>query len=73
MFCTMLNPYIHNAKHFDKVVYGYRRRSNSLSTTLVKDKLTEQLKAGNQMMWVRKMNNICNRATEIVNAELIYT
>ena len=35
--------------------------------------VTEQLKAGNQMLWVRKMNNICNRATEIVNAELIYT
>ena len=35
--------------------------------------ITEQLKAENQMLWVRKMNNICNRATEIVNAELIYT
>ena len=33
----------------------------------------EQLKADNQMLWVRKMNNIRNRATEIVNAELIYT
>ena len=38
-----------------------------------KEGVTEQLKAGNQMLWVRKMNNICNRATEIVNAELIYT
>ena len=35
--------------------------------------VTEQLKAENQMLWVRKMNNICNRATEIVKAELIYT
>nr|WP_316622815.1 TnpV protein [uncultured Ruminococcus sp.] len=34
--------------------------------------LTEQLKAENQMLWVRKMNNICNRATEIVNTELIF-
>ena len=35
--------------------------------------ITEQLKAGNQMLWVRKMNNIRNQATEIVNNELIYT
>lgn len=35
--------------------------------------VTEQLKADNQMLWVRKMNNIRNRATEIVNKELIYT
>ena len=34
--------------------------------------ITEQLKAANQMEWVRRMNNIQNRATEIVNAELIY-
>ena len=33
--------------------------------------VTEQLKASNQMMWVDRMNNIRNRATEIVNAELI--
>ncbi|MFR2671215.1 MAG: hypothetical protein ACLUUH_06450 [Acutalibacteraceae bacterium] len=24
------------------------------------------------MFWVQKMNNICNSATEIVNADLIY-
>ena len=34
---------------------------------------TEQLKADNQMLWVQRMNNIRNRATEIVNTELIYT
>jgi len=34
--------------------------------------ITEQLKAKNQMEWVRRMNNIRQRATEIVNAELIY-
>ena len=33
---------------------------------------TEQLKADNQMEWVRRMNNIRNRAMEIVNSELIY-
>ena len=35
--------------------------------------VTEQLKAGNQLLWVQRMNNIRDRATEIVNAELIHT
>ena len=38
-----------------------------------KENVAENLKATEQMLWVRKMNNIRNRATEMVNAELIYT
>ena len=38
-----------------------------------KENVTEGLKATDQMLWVQKMNNIRNRATEIVNSELIYT
>ena len=38
-----------------------------------KENVTEELKSTDQMLWVRKMNNIRNRATEIVNAEFIYT
>ena len=38
-----------------------------------KENVTEELKATDQMLWVKKMNNIRNRATEIVNAELIFT
>ena len=34
--------------------------------------VTELLKAKSQILWVQKMNNIRNRTTEIVNAELIY-
>lgn len=37
-----------------------------------KENITETLKAENQMLWVQRMNNIRNRATECVNAELIY-
>ena len=37
-----------------------------------KEGVTERLKADNQMLWVARMNNIRNRATEIVNADLIY-
>ena len=36
------------------------------------ESITEELKAANQMEWVRRMNNIRERATEIVNNELIY-
>lgn len=34
--------------------------------------ITERLKSDNQMVWVSKMNNIRNRATEIINTELIF-
>ena len=34
--------------------------------------ITEQLKVDDQMEWVRRMNNIRHRATEIINHELIY-
>ena len=34
--------------------------------------VTELLKAENQMEWVQRMNNIRNRAEEIVNTEVIY-
>ncbi len=37
-----------------------------------KENVTEELKATDMMLWVQKMNNIRNRATEIVNTELIY-
>ena len=34
--------------------------------------ITEQFKAQDQMLWVQQMNNIRDRAMEIVNHELIY-
>ena len=34
--------------------------------------ITEQLKADNQLEWVRRMNNIRQRANEIIYKELIY-
>lgn len=37
-----------------------------------KENITEELKSTDMMLWVEKMNNIRNRATEIVNAEIIY-
>lgn len=38
-----------------------------------KENVTEELKASDMMLWVQKINNIRNQATEIVNAEIIYT
>ena len=62
-------------------LYSYlvdiEQQAQDLFSRLVKDlaekeNVTENLKATDQMLWVRKMNNIRNRATEIVNADIIY-
>lgn len=37
-----------------------------------KENVTEELKTTDMMLWVQKMNNVRNRATEIVNADIIY-
>lgn len=54
------------------------QQAQHLFSRLVKDlaekeNVTEKLKATDMMLWVQKMNNVRNRATEIVNAELIFT
>ena len=53
------------------------RRANEMFLRLVNqmaeaENITEQLKSENPMLWVQSMNNIRNRATEIVNNEIIY-
>mgnify|MGYP000089340999 CR=1 FL=1 len=37
-----------------------------------KENVTEELKSTDMMLWVRKMNNIRNRAIEKVNTDIIY-
>ena len=37
-----------------------------------KENVTEELKSTDIMLWVRNMNNIRNRTTEKVNADIIY-
>ena len=37
-----------------------------------KEDLTVKFNTSNRIMWVRKMNNIRERVTEVVNAEVIY-
>ena len=62
-----LNSYLYeiNAQPkemFDNLIVQYKKSED----------ITEELKAANQMEWVRRMNNIRERVTEIVNYELIY-
>ena len=46
---------------------------NRLTTDLAtKEGITEQLKATDQMKWVQKMNNICERVTETVYSDVVF-
>ena len=52
-------------------------RANEMFLRLVKqmaeaENITEQLKVENPMLWIQSMNNIRNRALDIVNNEIIY-
>ncbi|MBO5090440.1 MAG: TnpV protein [Clostridia bacterium] len=45
---------------------------NLINQILENGSIIEKFKDQNQMEWVKRMNNIRQRATEIVNSELIY-
>ena len=40
---------------------------------VAKEGITETLKVKNQMLWVQRMNEVRETATEIINNDLIYT
>lgn len=57
---------------------GIDRQAEDMFFRLVKqmaerEGVTERLKAENQMEWVRQMNSIRNRVSEIVYAKIIYS
>ena len=57
----------------DFVEYIVAGRLDVLISAMAKQEgVTEQLKAADQMEWVRRMNNINNRAEGIVLQELVY-
>lgn len=62
-----LNSYLHEIDVSAKEMYD-----RLIKQMAEQEGVTEQLKAQNQMEWVGRMNNIANRAREIVNTELIY-
>ena len=62
-----LNP------HLEEIDRQAQEMEQQLISRLArKEGITEQLKAENQTEWVARMNNIRNRADEIVLKELIY-
>lgn len=63
-----LNSYLHDVDVRAKEMYD-----NLVTQLAEQEGITEQLKAENQMLWVQRMNNIANRAREIVNNEIIFT
>ena len=48
------------------------RMERLISKMAAMEGVDEALKATDQMEWVRRMNSICNRVEEIVQAELIF-
>ena len=60
-------------EHNRKILYTNLLTKGKLRQLAEREGVTEQLKANNQMLWVKKMNSIRNRAEEIVNHELIYS
>lgn len=59
--------------HLEEVDKTAEEMFNQLITQRrAQEGVTEELKANNQLEWVQRMNNICNRASEVVYKELIY-
>lgn len=46
--------------------------SEHVKSLAKEEKVTEDLKATDMMLWVQKMNNVRNRAMKIVNEQVIY-
>lgn len=63
-----LNSYIADIEHQAQDLF--LRLVNDLAE---KENVNEELKATDMMLWVQRMNNIRNRAMEIVNLDLIFT
>lgn len=69
--CLWLDNKLRN--HLLEIDKKANERFNLLMKQLAeKENITEELKANNQIEWVRRMNNIKNRVEEIIFSELIY-
>ena len=59
--------------HLSEIDQACNERMETIVSAMAKQEgVTEALKAADQMEWVRRMNNIRNRAEEIVLHELVY-
>ncbi len=72
----LYNNYVMECKlfeHLAEIDQACNERMDAIVSAIAKQEgVTEALKAEDQMEWVRRMNNIRNRAEEIVLAELVY-
>ena len=67
------NSWVYVRQYCAKIDEAARNRMELIVPKLAKQYgVTEQLKADNQMEWVRQMNACKAQAEEIVKAELIY-
>ena len=75
------NPMMFNDLVLDGQIWTYladlneqaqERLSLIVEQMKVTESVTEELKASDQMAWVRAMNSICNRAEDIVLSEIVY-
>ena len=61
-------------RHCKKIEDVARERLEHIAAQMAQTEgVTEQLKAYDQMEWIRRMNNIHSRAEEIIKSELIYS
>lgn len=61
------------SKHIADIDAACRERLDTLIPAMAKQEgVTEELKATDQMEWVRRMNNIKNRAEEIILQEVVF-
>ena len=68
-----MNSWVYVRQYCAKIDEAARNRMELIVPELAKrNGVTEQLKADNQMEWVRQMNACKAQAEEIVKAELIY-
>ena len=75
------NQVIFNIMLMNCTLYSYLADINEQATDIfsrlvdeiaVQEDVDEKLKEENQMEWIARMNNIHNRAMEIVNSDLIF-
>ena len=60
-------------EHLSDIDQACNERMETIVSAMTKQEgVTEALKAADQMEWLRRMNNIRNRAEEIVLHELVY-
>ena len=77
-YCNPIYTALFLSGELDTHLTEINQQAEEMFSQLVKhmveqENITEQLKADSQMEWVGRMNNIRQRAEEIINTELIYS